>query len=208
MTRYALPPSLRLPFRAQAERLLDAPQFPSYLEDHANTLSAEDKTRYAAQSKVVTQIVAAFEAPNYSDGDPAQGLHIVELIQEVRLPSHPSKPLHHYGRPSLFSFFAHIPHRHHVLRVRLQLSNTTPSSDARIRLAPIRDHGPPPARVRPWTRRAPKASRRMHDRIVQRASRPPRSTRNACRGRGPQAMRNSAKMACALRALRFQLMMC
>ena len=85
-------PSLRLPFRAQAERLLDAPQFPSYLEDHANTLSAEDKTRYAAQSKVVAQIVAAFEAPNYSDGDPAQGLHIVELMQEVRLlrPSPPS----------------------------------------------------------------------------------------------------------------------
>ena len=85
-------PSLRLPFRAQAERLLDAPQFPSYLEDHANTLSAEDKTRYAAQSKVVTQIVAAFETPNYSDGDPAQGLHIIELMQEVRLlrPSPPS----------------------------------------------------------------------------------------------------------------------
>ena len=65
-------------------------------------MSADDKTRYAAQSKVVAQIVAAFEAPNYSDGDPAQGLHIVELMQEVRLPSHPSKPLHHYGRPSLF----------------------------------------------------------------------------------------------------------
>ena len=96
-------PSLRLRFHAQAERLLDAPQFPSYLEDHATTMSADDKTRYAAQSKVVAQIVAAFEAPNYSDGDPAQGLHIVELMQEVRLLLRPSAHLRESDRPHSFS---------------------------------------------------------------------------------------------------------
>ena len=60
-------------------------------------MSTDDKTRYAAQ------IVAAFEAPNYSDGDPAQGLHIVELMQEVRLLLRPSAHLRESDLPHSFS---------------------------------------------------------------------------------------------------------
>ena len=61
------------------------PQFPSYLKDNDATLSAEDKTRYASQSKVVAQIVATFEDPSYTDDDAQKGLKIVELMQEVRI---------------------------------------------------------------------------------------------------------------------------
>lgn len=59
-------------------------QFPGYLKDNASTLSAEDKTRYEAQSKVVAQIVATFEDPSFKDDDPQKSLKIVELMQEVR----------------------------------------------------------------------------------------------------------------------------
>ena len=59
-------------------------QFPGYLKDNASTLSAEDKTRYEAQSKVVAQIVATFEDPSFKDDDPQKSLNIVELMQEVR----------------------------------------------------------------------------------------------------------------------------
>lgn len=58
-------------------------QFPGYLKDHASTLSAEDKTRYEAQTKIVAQIVATFEDPSFTDDDPQKGLKVVELMQEV-----------------------------------------------------------------------------------------------------------------------------
>ena len=54
------------------------------MKDNASTLSAEDKTRYEAQSKVVAQIVATFEDPSFKDDDPQKSLKIVELMQEVR----------------------------------------------------------------------------------------------------------------------------
>ncbi|KAI0354082.1 Pex19-domain-containing protein [Trametes cingulata] len=59
-------------------------KFPSYLQDNASKLSAEDKTRYEAQSKVVAQIVATFEDPSYTDDDPQKGLKVVELMQEMQ----------------------------------------------------------------------------------------------------------------------------
>ncbi|OJT06002.1 Peroxisome biogenesis protein 19-1 [Trametes pubescens] len=65
-------------------------KFPSYLEDNALTLSDEDKTRFAAQSKVVAQIVATFEDPSYTEDDPVKGLKIVELMQEMQ--EHGSPP--------------------------------------------------------------------------------------------------------------------
>ncbi|KAL1938770.1 hypothetical protein VTO73DRAFT_11373 [Trametes versicolor] len=65
-------------------------KFPSYLKDNATTLSDEDKTRFAAQSKVVAQIVATFEDPSYTEDDPVKGLKIVELMQEMQ--EHGSPP--------------------------------------------------------------------------------------------------------------------
>lgn len=64
--------------------MVRALQFPGYLKDNVSTLSAEDKTRYEAQSKVVAQIVATFEDPSFKDDDPQKSLKIVELMQEVR----------------------------------------------------------------------------------------------------------------------------
>lgn len=62
------------------------------MKDNAATMSAEDKTRYDAQYKIVTQIVAAFEDPSYSDEDAEKGLKIVELMQEVRLSAPSTHP--------------------------------------------------------------------------------------------------------------------
>ncbi|KAI0699770.1 Pex19 protein [Cerioporus squamosus] len=59
-------------------------KFPSYLKDNDATLSSEDKTRYASQSKVVAQIVATFEDPSYSDDDPQKGMKVVELMQQMQ----------------------------------------------------------------------------------------------------------------------------
>ena len=47
-------------------------------------MSAEDKSRYGAQYKIVAEIVAMFEDPSDSDEDAEKGLKIVELMQEVR----------------------------------------------------------------------------------------------------------------------------
>ncbi|KAI1792262.1 Pex19-domain-containing protein [Ganoderma leucocontextum] len=65
-------------------------KFPGYLKDHASTLSAEDKTRYEAQSKIVAQIVATFEDSSFSDDDPQKSLKVVELMQEMQ--EHGSPP--------------------------------------------------------------------------------------------------------------------
>ncbi|KAI0635373.1 Pex19 protein [Trametes polyzona] len=59
-------------------------KFPSYLQEHAPTLSVEDKKRYESQSKVVAQIVTIFEDPTYSEDDPQKGLKVVELMQEMQ----------------------------------------------------------------------------------------------------------------------------
>ncbi|TFK83339.1 Pex19-domain-containing protein [Polyporus arcularius HHB13444] len=59
-------------------------KFPSYLKDNDATLSAEDKARYASQSKVVAQIVATFEDPSYTDDDPLKGMKVVQLMQEMQ----------------------------------------------------------------------------------------------------------------------------
>ena len=61
-----------------------ASQFPGYLKEHNASLSAEDKTRYEAQFKIVGEIVTIFEGPGYSEDDPDSGLRVVELMQEVR----------------------------------------------------------------------------------------------------------------------------
>ena len=63
---------------------LTALQYPSYLKDNASKMSADDHKRYTSQSKVVAQIVAIFESPNYTDDDTQAGLKVVELMQEVR----------------------------------------------------------------------------------------------------------------------------
>lgn len=59
------------------------PQFPGYMQEHEATLSTEDKTRYQNQLEKVTQIVAVFEDPSYTDGDQEKGAKVVALMNEV-----------------------------------------------------------------------------------------------------------------------------
>ncbi|KAH9915458.1 Pex19-domain-containing protein [Epithele typhae] len=59
-------------------------KFPGYIKEHESTMSAEDKTRYESQYKVVGQIVGTFEDASYSDEDAEKGLKIVELMQEMQ----------------------------------------------------------------------------------------------------------------------------
>ncbi|TBU28206.1 Pex19-domain-containing protein [Dichomitus squalens] len=65
-------------------------KFPGYLKEHDATLSAEDKTRYQTQFKIVAQIVTIFEDPSYSEDDPQSGVKVVELMQEMQ--DHGSPP--------------------------------------------------------------------------------------------------------------------
>lgn len=53
------------------------------MREHDSTLSAEDKTRYRNQLEKVTQIVAVFEHPSYTDGDQEKGAKVVALMNEV-----------------------------------------------------------------------------------------------------------------------------
>lgn len=53
------------------------------MQEHDSTLSAEDKTRYQNQLEKVTQIVAVFEDPSYTDGDQEKGAKVVALMNEV-----------------------------------------------------------------------------------------------------------------------------
>lgn len=60
-------------------------KFPAYLKDNAATLKAEDKQRFEAQQKIVTEIVDIFEDPTYSADNSEQGIKIVTLMNTVRV---------------------------------------------------------------------------------------------------------------------------
>lgn len=49
-------------------------------------MSQEDKDRYKKQQKTVSQIVAIFEAKEYSEENPQTGLKVMSLMNEVSLP--------------------------------------------------------------------------------------------------------------------------
>ncbi|KAH9855467.1 Pex19 protein family-domain-containing protein [Lenzites betulinus] len=59
-------------------------KFPSYIQDNSATLSAEDKSRYESQSKLVTEIVTIFEDPSYSEDNTEKGMRVVELMQQMQ----------------------------------------------------------------------------------------------------------------------------
>lgn len=58
-------------------------KFPSYLKDNAATLKPEDKQRYEAQQKLVTEIIAIFENSSYTPEDQEKGVRIVTLMNTV-----------------------------------------------------------------------------------------------------------------------------
>jgi peroxin-19 len=64
-------------------------QFPPYLASHNPTttppLSPDDRTRYEAQLARVRDILAIFDAPNFSDTDKDARERVVALMAEVSL---------------------------------------------------------------------------------------------------------------------------
>ena len=90
-------------------------KFPDYLKDNAATLKEEDKTRYAAQQKIVAEIIEVFEDPSYSPDNAEQGVKVVTLMNNVSCSPSSSRAM------------------------------LTDVPDARLRLATIRDHGSSPS---------------------------------------------------------------
>ena len=62
--------------------LLDL-QFPGYLKDNASTLSESDRKRYESQAMHVSQIIAIFDDPKYSEEDVESSAKIVNIMSEV-----------------------------------------------------------------------------------------------------------------------------
>ncbi|KIP02759.1 hypothetical protein PHLGIDRAFT_32078 [Phlebiopsis gigantea 11061_1 CR5-6] len=59
-------------------------KFPAYLKDNAATLKEEDKTRYAAQQKIVAEIIEVFEDPSYAPDNAEQGVKVVTLMNNMQ----------------------------------------------------------------------------------------------------------------------------
>ncbi|KAI0339238.1 Pex19-domain-containing protein [Trametopsis cervina] len=59
-------------------------KFPKYLEDNAETLSAEDKKRYNSQQRLVVEILAVFDSPSYSPDNEEQGIKIVTMMNKMQ----------------------------------------------------------------------------------------------------------------------------
>jgi len=58
-------------------------QYPAYLSSHTG-LSAEDRTRYEAQLRLSTQIMAVFDHPNYSNDNPAAQAEVFKMMNEMQ----------------------------------------------------------------------------------------------------------------------------
>ncbi|KAG7095021.1 hypothetical protein E1B28_005815 [Marasmius oreades] len=64
--------------------------FPPYLENPPEPITAEDRERYEAQLAVIKEILATFERPGYDDKDPKASKEIADLMAELQ--SHGSPP--------------------------------------------------------------------------------------------------------------------
>lgn len=58
-------------------------QFPAYLSDNASSISPADKSRYDAQQRCATKILAIFDDPAYSDNNTKMASEVVALMNEV-----------------------------------------------------------------------------------------------------------------------------
>lgn len=64
-------------------------KFPGWLEKNRAATSKEDLERYELQQKLVSEIVAKFEEPNYADTSKEHHEYIVDRMQKVCWPSRP-----------------------------------------------------------------------------------------------------------------------
>ncbi|KIM28155.1 hypothetical protein M408DRAFT_329535 [Serendipita vermifera MAFF 305830] len=59
-------------------------KFPGYLEANRAIIPTEDEVRYDKQYSIVGQVIKIFEAPDYSDDNPATMTEIVSLMSEMQ----------------------------------------------------------------------------------------------------------------------------
>jgi len=59
-------------------------KFPGYLAENENKLSPDVKDRYTKQQRTISQIIAIFEAKDYSEEDPEIGLKVMSLMNEMQ----------------------------------------------------------------------------------------------------------------------------
>jgi peroxin-19 len=58
-------------------------KFPGWMEKNQDKISKDDLKRYQEQQVLVSEMVAKFEEPTYSDSNPADREYIVERMQSV-----------------------------------------------------------------------------------------------------------------------------
>jgi peroxin-19 len=79
-----LPSSSCYAAHPEADSSIAFAQFPPYLAAPPAPLAPEDRTRYEAQLARVRDILAVFDAPDYSDSDSKAREKVVALMSEVR----------------------------------------------------------------------------------------------------------------------------
>ena len=116
-------------------------QYPDYLAEKSSILSPEDLSRYTDQRTCVSQIVAIFEKPSYSDDNAVQSSEVLRLMNEV---------------PDSLSFITPDTCFHLYL-----ICVTAQSLDAVIRLPAVGNHGPHAPWLRSRCRRSTQGPRRL-----------------------------------------------
>lgn len=59
-------------------------KFPEYLETNRSLISTEDQVRYDKQKSIISEVIAIFESPDYSDTNPATSAEIIKLMSEMQ----------------------------------------------------------------------------------------------------------------------------
>ncbi|KAF8528455.1 Pex19 protein [Hysterangium stoloniferum] len=59
-------------------------KYPEYLATHGASLSPDELTRYTSQKERVSQLIAIFETPSYSDENAEQAVEVLRLMNEMQ----------------------------------------------------------------------------------------------------------------------------
>ncbi|KAH7105085.1 Pex19 protein [Auriculariales sp. MPI-PUGE-AT-0066] len=68
-------------------------KYPGYIKEHRATIPVDDLVRYEEQSSLVSQIVASFERPDYSDDDPTKAAEVLRLMNEMQAKGSPPQEI-------------------------------------------------------------------------------------------------------------------
>ncbi|KAG8835475.1 Peroxisome chaperone and import receptor, partial [Serendipita sp. 399] len=59
-------------------------KFPEYLENNRGMIATEDQVRYDKQKTIVSEVIAIFEAPDYSDTNPVTTAEILTDLEQMQ----------------------------------------------------------------------------------------------------------------------------